>query len=208
LNLRTYLKYIPDINKLYYGQGDLFEYSNTPDPRFFSIHAPYDPAFSRVIYVMRDPRDVMVSYWHHTKLMNPSFNMSLEDFIISDDQWPNLWHEHVGEWVLHKHKRVFVVRYEDLKVDTFSAAKNLLEFIKYPVDEQVVLHAIEKSNFEKMKSLEDKYGSGQHADSVKGFLRKGKSGSWHDEINPYALSVLEKKFGSVMEAVGYKIKSN
>jgi hypothetical protein len=208
LNLRTYLKYVPDINKLYYDNGDLSKYSNTPDPRFFSTHATYDSAFPRVIYVMRDPRDVMVSYWYHTKLMSPSFNLSLEDFMVSDNQWPNLWHEHVKEWVLDKHKSVFVVKYEDLMADTFAATKKLLEFIDYPFDEQLVQHAIEVSKFEKMKSLEEKYGSGQHADSVKGFIRKGKSGSWRDEINPDVLAGLEKKFGSVMKAVGYEIASN
>lgn len=208
LNLRTYLKYIPDINKLYYGNGDLSEYSNTPDPRFFSTHAPYDPAFLRVIYVMRDPRDVMVSYWYHTKLMKPSFDLSLEDFIVSDDQWPSLWHEHVSEWVLNRHESVFVVKYEDLKADTFSATKKMLEFINYPFDEQILLYAVEMSKFEKMKSLEEKYGSGRLEDTLKGFVRKGESGSWRDEISPDALAALEKKFGSVMKAVGYEILSN
>jgi len=208
LNLRTYLKYIPDINNLYYSNGDLSEYSDIPAPRFFSSHAPYDAAFSRVIYVMRDPRDVMVSYWHHTKLIRPSFNLSLEDFVASNDQWPNLWHEHVKEWALGRHGNVFVVKYEDLKADTFSATKKMLEFIDYPFDEQVVMHAIEGSKFEKMKSLEDRYGIGHHEDSLKGFVRKGKSGSWCEEINQDALAVLEKKSGSVMKSVGYKISSD
>src|SRR5574341_635303 len=208
LNLRTYLKYIPDINQLYYGNGDLSEYSNNPNPRFFSTHAPYDPAFSRVIYVMRDPRDVMVSYWYHTKLMKPSFDLSLEDFIVSDDQWPNLWHEHVKGWVLEKHERVFVMKYEDLMANTFSATKKMLDFINYQFDEQIVLHAVEMSKFEKMKSLEEKYGSGRLDESLKGFVRKGKSGSWRDEINPDILAILEKKFGSVMKAVGYETASN
>jgi hypothetical protein len=208
LNLRTYLKYIPDINNLYYGNGDLSEYSNTPDPRFFSTHTPYDPVFSRVLYVMRDPRDVMVSYWYHTRFIRPSFDLSLEDFILSDDQWPNLWHEHVREWVLNKRERVFVVKYEDLMADTISVTKKMLEFINYPFDEQVVLHAVEMSKFGKMKSLEEKYGSGRLEESLKGFVRKGKSGSWRDEINPNALALLEQKFGAVMKAVGYETVSN
>ena len=207
LNLRTYLKYIPDINALYYGNGDLSEYANTPDPRFFSAHAPYDPAFPRVLYVVRDPRDVLVSYWHHTRLVKPSFAISFEEFILSDDQWPGLWHEHVEGWALRKHARVFVMKYEDLLANTVLATKKMLEFLNYPVDEQVILHAVEMSKFDRMKSLEQEYGSGQFEESLKGFVRKGQRGSWRDEIGPNSLAVLEKKFGAVMRAVGYEMAS-
>lgn len=56
--------YVPDVNKQYFRGGLL------PNPlpgiatRFFSTHAPYDPLLPKVIYIIRDPRDVMVSYYH------------------------------------------------------------------------------------------------------------------------------------------------
>lgn len=204
LNLRTYLEYIPDINDLNSSGGDLSQYSHLPDPRFFSTHSPYEPAFSRVIYMLRDPRDVMVSYWHHTRLLDPSFDLSFKDFITRHPQWPSDWHEHVQQWAVDKHANVIVLKYEHLKVDALHEVRKVLDFIDYGWDDVIVRRAIEASKFERMKALEVEHGSGRHADSLKGFLRAGKSGSWRDEIEPETLAVLESRYESVMEAVGYE----
>ncbi|MFZ5910102.1 MAG: sulfotransferase domain-containing protein [Chloroflexota bacterium] len=205
LNLRTYLKYIPDINNSYFDGSNLSCYSDMPDPRFFSTHAPYEPAFSKVIYVIRDPRDVLVSYWHHTKVMKPWFKLTIDEYIVNGQHWPNSWHEHVAGWVLGGHRNVFVVRYEDLKKGPVDTVKKMLDFVDFPYDEELIMHAVNTSRFEKMKSLEEKYGSGQHNDSLKGFIRQGKTGSWRDEISHETLVALEKKFGFVMKAVGYEL---
>lgn len=210
LNLRTYLKYIPDINNLYFDGSDLSQYSDTPDPRFFSIHSSYDPSFSRVIYVMRDPRDVLVSYWYHAKLlkMKPWCNLTLDEYIVNSQHWPSAWHEHVRRWVLGRHKNVVAVKYEDLAKKPVDNVKRILDFIDFRCNEKAIKHAITTSSFENMKSLEEKYGSGKHADSLKGFIRQGKAGSWRDEISYDSLVALEKKFGSVMKAVGYELETD
>lgn len=204
LNLRTYLKYVPDINDRYFEGGDLSEFSGTPDPRFFSSHAPYDRAFPRVVYVLRDPRDVMVSYWHHTKLLNPAWAPTFEDFILGADQWPGPWDEHVRGWVVDRHQNVLVARYEDLKVNTLQEMRRILDFVHLPCSEEVLGHAIREASFENMKALEMKFGSGRQDATVKGFVRSGRSGNWRDEVNQKAVAILEKRFGPVMKAVGYR----
>jgi hypothetical protein len=43
------------------------EISSHPDHwlRRLKSHAPFDPRCRRIIYVVRDPRDVAVSFYHH-----------------------------------------------------------------------------------------------------------------------------------------------
>ena len=44
LNIRTLVKYVPDINEEYFRSGSLRPYDRLNDPRIFLVHAPYDPA--------------------------------------------------------------------------------------------------------------------------------------------------------------------
>src|SRR5215831_12991048 len=46
--------YVPDINEPYSTLNSLDEFASLPDPRFFSVHARYDPVFPKVVYVLRD----------------------------------------------------------------------------------------------------------------------------------------------------------
>ena len=36
-----------------------------PSPRILKSHEYFDPRYKRVIYIVRDPRDVVVSYYHY-----------------------------------------------------------------------------------------------------------------------------------------------
>ena len=40
---------------------------NLPSPHLVWSHDNYDPCYPKVIYLVRDPRDVVISYYHHHK---------------------------------------------------------------------------------------------------------------------------------------------
>jgi hypothetical protein len=50
---------VPDMNK----HGDYY-LRHLPRPRILKSHEVFDPRYKRVIYIVRDPRDVAVSNYH------------------------------------------------------------------------------------------------------------------------------------------------
>ena len=205
LDLRSFVKYIPDINRLYFGNGSLRDFGRLPDPRFFSVHAPYDPSFPKVVYLLRDPRDIAVSYWHHRRLANPDFDLSMNEFIVRDDHWRWRWDEHVTEWLLdYKHPALSVVTYEQMHQETSGVLKRVLDFSGVRYTSADIDRAVEASRFDKMSKVETKFGWEGFVPERGRFVRRGQVGVWKDELDEESLRVLEEKYSKVMCKVGYE----
>lgn len=205
LNLRNFLKYTPDINGNYFHPRPLRDFALLPDPRVFLVHAPYDPSLPNVIYLLRDPRDVMVSYWHYQRLVDPGFQLSIKEFIANPSHWPCPWDEHVSGWLLGPHDNRLVVRYEELYQNTAAVLKRVLDFsgIRYQTEE--IARAAEASGFERMQSLEKKFGcEGVRKDGLEYFIRRGRVGGYRDELDSESLRLLEEKCSPLMQEVGYE----
>ncbi len=210
VNLRNSIDYVPDVNKLYVKkkgmlQGTLDDYAVMPSPRFFKAHALYGRDLPKVVYLLRDPRDVMVSYWHYDRLINPAAAPSLAAFVARDDHWPCYWDAHVADWLLPgQHPRLLVVRYEEMHRDAKEVLQRVLDFADVSYTPAKIERAVAASRFEAMQSFEDQNGAAEAvADPKERFVRRGRAGGWRDELDPETLRVLEHKYGAVMEAVGY-----
>src|ERR1700733_6949193 len=99
----------------------------TPRPRIIKSHQYFDPRYRRVIYIVRDPRDLVLSYYNfHRKYQQIADNYPLADFVddfangrlISSD-W-GTWGENVASWVYTRQEQsgFLLLRYEDMKKDT------------------------------------------------------------------------------------------
>jgi hypothetical protein len=205
LGLDSFNKYVPDVNLHYTRRGSLAEFADFLEPRFFLCHACFDRNLPKVVYVMRDPRDVMVSYWHYQKLLNPNYDQSLSDFLRSKDHWPCGWDEHVAGWLmLQRHPNLMVVKYEDLHADAGRVLKGVLDFAGAEYNPARIPAAVQASNFAKMRAAEEKFGvSNKAAGSSERFMRKGRIGGWREEMSAQDVKILEEKYGAVMRAAGY-----
>src|SRR5215475_5248641 len=97
-------------------------------PRIIKSHECFDPRYPRVIYIVRDPRDVAVSfYYYNLKVRVIPDGYSMDEFV---ERWVaanvvgyadrvGCWEDHVLSWVrLREGKAGFrLVRYEDLLAD-------------------------------------------------------------------------------------------
>jgi hypothetical protein len=206
LDLKSFNKYVPDVNLEYTKRGSLAAYAEFRDPRFFLCHAAGDEKLPKVVYVTRDPRDVMVSYWHYQKFLKADFNLSLAEFLRSDDHWPCEWDEHVIGWLLPTPRRdVLHVRYEDMHRDAAAVLGRVLAFAGVRCTDAQISAAVESSRFENMRAAEERFGVNGHAgDQQERFVRKGRVGSWQEEMGYTELSIIEERYGKVMRQVGYE----
>lgn len=206
MGLNSFNDYVPDVNAEYFGQGTLDAYRTRPDCRVFLCHAPLDLQLPRVIYVLRDPRDAVVSYWHYKRFLSNDFKLSLAEFIATDQHWPCEWDQHAAGWLLPspRHPRCLVIRYEDLHADTLGMLRKILDFSQIECSEQKMRRAVEQSRFERMRAAEEAHGVPDHqGDKRERFVRKGRIGGGREELGTLELELLERKYGRTMRALGY-----
>lgn len=173
-------------------------------PRAFVTHFPYQlmpPSFhaskAKVIYVMRDPRDVMVSsYFFHQMagfLEDPGTFEEFMDKFLEGRVLFGKWTDHVKSW---RHTdlgdRIMYITYEEMAQDFPAALRRLSDFLGRNLSEEVIQKIAEHCSFKNMKantmsnfSLIPKV----LMDSDKSpFLRKGVAGDWKNHFSSEQLA--------------------
>ena len=181
-------------------------------PRLIKSHMPYVPEYRRVVYLVRDGRDVAVSYYFHSmkySLMkkDSSFEEFLDHFNRGAVDDFGLWVAHVHSWLDHGPKDFLLVRYEDLKADPESLLIRILEFAGVPADHDTALRAIEASRFEKMRDLEKKqhhqFDRLSNSDPAISFVRKGEVGDYQNHFNNILMQKFLAVHGGALERLNY-----
>ena len=142
-----------------------------------------------VIYVVRNPLDVALSYADHlgVKVDDILDLMATRGFATpaSSTHVPEHhsdWSSHVKSWTQFAHPALHVVRYEDMAsrpVVTFAAIARFLGM--NPVHE-ALLRAVRFSSFKVLHAQEKKSGFVERTPVQKSFFRAGKSGNWRTQL--------------------------
>src|ERR1700751_2437293 len=99
-----------------------------PRPRILKSHECFEPLYPRVIYIVRDPRDVAVSFYHHNvKAGNVPDDCPMEAFVWRfvagefDRKWGS-WYDNVLSWLSlrENHTTFLFLRYESMKADALQ----------------------------------------------------------------------------------------
>jgi hypothetical protein len=170
---------------------------------FFKSHDLPHPAYRNVVYLLRDGRDAMVSFYHHLSAM--SGTVDFNDMVRSGRGLPSKWHDHVNAYLANPHgARMIVIRYEDLKRDTLAQLRRFCEFVGIERSDAALTNAIAKTTFERMRLKEQKTGwetPGWPKD--KPFIRRGVVGSFVDEMPADVLEAFMVDARATLTATGY-----
>jgi len=159
----------------------------------------------RAICIVRDGRDVMVSYWHFCNQRDQT-DMPLSEFIEYSSK-PGYsygpWKSHVMGWLNADLESKLIIRYEDLINDTAACLKKALEFTQNKVSDSIIENAVKRASFESMKKLEQTKGFNLDQLRTVEFVRQGKPGSWEDVFGPEDLELFNKYHGGAIHELGY-----
>jgi len=178
-----------------------------PDRRVIKTHLPLSllPAdmldTCKVIYVTRNPRDLVASFLHHNRLlMVHDFRGTDEEFVRHFCDGNVTYGDYAGhiEEVLEKkgNKNLLFVTFEEMKKDHYSAVKRLNDFLSAGLSEEQMQNVVSRSSFKEMKSRMDSRiaerpqvtgGAGSvnlEVAKKAGFFRKGEVGSWKTDFAP------------------------
>ena len=145
-------------------------------------------ATAGVIYLIRNPLDVAVSYAHHrNEPVDDTIRvMGRDDAMLagadtSGEQLPQRllsWSSHVRSWVDEPGFNIHIVRYEDMVRQPVDVFAHIVRFAQLPVDPRRVQRAVEFSSFSELQSQEAVQGFAERQPTAVSFFRHGRVGSW------------------------------
>jgi len=131
-------------------------------------------------------------------------------FCDNNDRLPNqlrqllgTWSEHVISWTTQKLIKVHVVRYEDMKQNTFDTFKKAVQFIGIEKSDKQIKTAIEKSDFKILAQQEQEKGFKEKMIKSKSFFRKGEIGDWRNYLDEKMKNEIIKNHKKMMQYYGY-----
>ena len=156
-----------------------------------------------VIYFVRNPLDVVLSYANHSSIdidksiksiNNPKHALAKSKKGLNNQLQQQLgsWSQHVKSWTEQKEIPVLVMRYEDMLDDTYNVFKKALEFLNLDFDETKFTKAIENSSFKVLTQLEEKDGFKEKPLKTEKFFNTGKSGNWKEALNKDQIKLIEE----------------
>jgi len=167
-----------------------------------------------VIYIVRDPRNVITSLSHHySKTQVESFDfMTNRNKIITTEESETKnfgissvlgsWSDHYKSWRDITYAPFLLIKYEDLINDTTSCMLKMLNFLKLhmdiTIDQDKINNSINSCTFETLSAKEKSSGFFESVISKKDnkklkFFFLGKNNTWNKMLN----EDLQKKINSV-----------
>ncbi len=219
VNLKNVSQFIPTVHT---AEEKISESEHLKSPRVFRNEGPsFADDYPKTIYIVRDPRAVLLSYYHHWLHTDSQDHGTLEAFIDEIlqygcirrwDPWLIGWDAQVQEWKARaKRQAVKIVRYEDLIENRKQVFQEVVDFCEMPCDEELFGLAVERGEFQSMRKVEQQHGAESYpgeegnAKEEKGFfVRKGVVDSWKEEMPLNVVQKIETKFQRTMQDLGYQ----
>ncbi len=164
-------------------------YLRLSDVAFFKSHDLPKPHHKKVIYIVRDGRDALLSYYHMQK--NRSHDVQLKDFFSKEAKlFPSLWHEHVEAWTENPNNaNILYIKYEDLIYKNHETIKTIGQFINASnLSQDFINYVSEETSFDSMRNVEkhdNAWKESKKKSKIKEgafFVRKGKVGEYATDV--------------------------
>lgn len=173
-----------------------------PRPRIVTSHASFDSRYQRVIYLVRDPRDVALAQYRRLQTLGNEF--ALADFTgrflngdLNRDR--GSWGENVGSWLAgrSRYSGFLLVRYEDLISDTTRELSRVAHFAGWPATPSRISQAIERSAGKLQKSPKRRV-------EISMLNPPSKLSEWRRDLPNAQIVRIESAWGDIMACLGYE----
>lgn len=166
--------------------------------------------FKRIIYVIRDPRDVALSYYRFASKLK-QYTGGLPKFILdmaAGRIWPCSWQEHVGSWTKwpsgQKERDILLLRYEDICQKPEVNIGLIDRFLRLNSDQALIHEIALSTSAEGMrnKELAGNRPSIERAESY--FVGKASPGEWLKTMDAESAKLIKRFAAAIMSEHGYE----
>jgi hypothetical protein len=167
----------------------------------------------KAIFVMRDPRDIIVSWYYSTMYSHLLVgNMARKrEYLSSVPKQQGLLYaidhmEKAGRfyrllsWVdgAKQDPSVVLVRYEDLSASGPEALKRLFQELDIRMPEEQLVELLDAFSFKRLS------GRSMGKENIKSHLRKGGSGDWRNHFDEIIQAKFDEVAGDLINRLGYE----
>ena len=180
-----------------------------------------------VIYIIRDPRNVITSLMNHYELDNEQaikWMTNEKNYIYdvinfdedgySDFQFISSWNTNYKSWLLQKKIPIKFIKYEDLLNQTFTVFKDVINFINITTrnNEKIKMdklkNSINSTFFDKLQDMEKKNGFSEAITSKKNnkkipFFNMGPKNDWKKVLDKNLINRLNDHFEKNLIELSY-----
>ncbi|XP_015211049.1 amine sulfotransferase-like isoform X2 [Lepisosteus oculatus] len=192
-------------------KGKVHDFVAAPSPRIRVSHLPYNilpealrQKKGKVIYVARNPKDILVSYYHfHSYAVMLETPKNFEDFFdkfLEGRVFGSSWFDQIKEWYSHKDEMNFLyLTYEEMIKDIKTSVLKICKFLGKQLNDEQINNVVEHSTFKNMKvnpKANYQLVSNDLLNQRKGaFMRKGTIGDWKN----YFTVAQNEKFDKIFQ---------
>ncbi|MCY4148349.1 MAG: sulfotransferase domain-containing protein [Gammaproteobacteria bacterium] len=192
---------------------------------FAKTHEPYicsqegNPLFSPesisgVIYIIRNPLDIVISYAHHNQCeINRSIGIMNDGKAMLSDRhsgiFPALpqlvsdWSRNVSSWLDQDTLPMKIVSYESMHKNPDRVLSETIDFCGLDQDQAKLVQAVENSSFDNLQVQEAVVEFKMKQPTAPNFFRKGEVGDWKATLSDEQVRCIIERHGTVMERLGY-----
>ncbi|KAJ3640724.1 hypothetical protein Zmor_027268 [Zophobas morio] len=198
---------------------------NLKSPAFIKTHLPIQlfpqeirngTKKPKIIYVARDPRDVCVSFYHHSTIID-YFEINFEEycelFLAGKVLYGSFWDHILPFWEMRHQPNILFIKYEDMKKDLKKVIKQVAEFLGRTFSEQDLERLAKHLSFDSMKNnpavnkeilveLVKKFYDKKNDGS---FLRKGIVGDHKAAMSPEMLRKFDNWIKDNIQGTDYVV---
>ncbi|CAK8681091.1 unnamed protein product [Clavelina lepadiformis] len=169
----------------------------------------------KIIYVMRNPKDQVVSWFNMNK--NMPFNKTEEMAKHFPAEWNAFFetlvngkqpvHSKEGEWYpdhilswypYRNDDNVLFLMYEEMKKDPAKEIKKIADFLGVKRSDEEIGELVEATSFQSMKKEASK------PMSQMSFFRKGKVADWKNQLTVAQSELMDEKFNEKLSGIDIK----
>lgn len=143
------------------------------------------------IILLRDPREIIISFWYQMKFREKTYNKNISEFI--DDEYFGIeklisFYNSINQVLLNNFK---IITYNHLVSNTFEEIKKIVNFFNLEINENLIKNCIEDCSFDNLQKEEMKMLKSTDKRSMK--FRSGVSGNFNYELNNQDIEKINNK---------------
>ncbi|HMO74764.1 MAG TPA: sulfotransferase domain-containing protein [Sphingopyxis sp.] len=167
------------------------------------------------VYIVRDPRDVALSFAHHSRWDVDRTIARMGDRQATLNVWPDRisdflpvrlgsWSKHVESWTEQNAIPVCLLRYEDMLADPAAALAKVVAIAGIDAAPAAIAAAAAASGFDALRAREAAEGFREKPPGLPDFFRSGRAGEGAKALTPAQIARIVADHGDLMAALGYR----